>query len=160
MSSSPHRQTTVKKYAQVGLIVFVLLALCLLAIRYFDDMLLLIAPQRFNTQHAMGAYPNRPLVMSDAFDLCMNEARQRHPKQLLTIIADQLSSRYESRQGEYLVALDIQVGGGHSQRSAKVLCTIDPALQQLTYYNETFEDSQSLMARGVKFLANKFGFSD
>lgn len=71
----------------------------------------------------------------DAVDLCMDEARSRNSN-LVQLVVNEHSSRFNNTTEMYLVTLDSYVGTPMLYDEKKHTCEVDPKVQGVAFYKE------------------------
>lgn len=94
-----------------------------------------------------------PFELTDAYDICHESIKSKHPRSLLTSYMDDLSTYYDERKKNYRVVIDINVGDSVRSMPGKVYCTVSPANYQLTHYREVIEEQGSIFSRALGVLS-------
>lgn len=94
-----------------------------------------------------------PFSLMDAYETCVGEAKSNLGSRLLRSTMLPLSTRYEPKDNSYVVALDVDVGTVHNWESAIIFCSVNPAIQRVTYYKEQYEKEPSVLSRSISFLS-------
>lgn len=98
----------------------------------------------------------QPFDLMDAYALCVNQASIKHGSYLLRERMLPLSTRFEEREGIYLVVLSADVGRFDDWAEATILCSIDPEAHRLSYYKEVYAGEQSILAKTMSALGSMF----
>ncbi|GLS26924.1 hypothetical protein [Marinibactrum halimedae] len=97
-----------------------------------------------------------PFDQLDAEYSCINFAHEREGQPLVQPVVDELSTRFESKRGIFLIFLDAKLRAGKNQlRDVQVYCYIDPATYEVTYYKSIGGESGILGQ--IKDLFAHFG---
>ncbi|ARN75030.1 hypothetical protein [Oceanicoccus sagamiensis] len=83
----------------------------------------------------LDAYYSVHFNFGDAVDLCMNEARSRN-KNLVQLVLNEHSSRFNETDNRYLIKLDSYVGTPMLYDEKQHTCEIDPETQGVAFYKE------------------------
>ncbi len=72
---------------------------------------------------------------SDAVDVCVQEVRSRNSN-LIQLALNDLSSRFNDREGFFMIRIDTYVGTPFLYDEKEHTCHIDPKTQGVAYYRE------------------------
>ena len=88
-----------------------------------------------------------PFVLTDAITLCQAEIAERHGDELVTSYVDDLSTRWNTRNKQYLIVVRAQLGDPDNHAETLLYCDIDPRTAELTYFKKHVLDERNFMQR-------------
>lgn len=98
----------------------------------------------------------QPFDLMDAYAICVSQARSKHGINLLRKRMLPLSTRFEEREGIYLMVLSADVGSFDDWNEVTILCSVDPNAHQVSYYKEVYDGEQSVLSKTMSALGKMF----
>lgn len=98
----------------------------------------------------------QPFDLMDAYDVCVSQAKSKHGAGLLRERMLPLSTRFEEREGIYLMVLSADVGSFDDWSEVTILCSVDPGAHRVSYYKEVYKGEQSVLSKTMSALGKMF----
>lgn len=88
-----------------------------------------------------------PFGLTDAMTLCRAEMVQRYGDKVLLSYLDEMSSRWNPYERDFLIVLRALHGDSKQSQEVLIYCDIDPVQVEITYFKRQMRDERSFMER-------------